>query len=252
MIVGSYNIHRWTGRDGRRDPERTIEVLEQLGADLVALQEVDAPFAGVDPTDYLQRKSNLRAVAGPTMHDDRGAYGNVLLSRVPPRSVRRIDLSVDGCEPRGAIDLRGAHRGEPLRVIAFHFGLRRGERRVQIERLLGELDAGPRQPTILLGDFNEWRPRGGGVAGILRRFTQAPLRRTYPSWLPWLALDRIFYDRQFRLEEVSVLRSGPAGMASDHLPLRARLHLDTSSATRRIEVDARARESTEDSLATTA
>jgi endonuclease/exonuclease/phosphatase family metal-dependent hydrolase len=226
MIVGSYNIHRWTGRDGLRDPPRTVDVLERLEADLVALQEVDAPFRGVDPADYLERNTPFRAVAGPTLTNDSGEYGNLVLSRHAPRSVQRIDLSVDGYEPRGAIDLEWRHGKKAYRVIASHLGLRRRERRIQIDRLLEACDEGPRKPAILLGDFNEWSPRSGGIERILRRYVQGPLRRTYPAWLPCFTLDRIFYDRQFRLAEVSVVRSGSARDASDHLPLRARFHCD--------------------------
>ncbi|HSL91086.1 MAG TPA: hypothetical protein VK863_00435, partial [Candidatus Limnocylindrales bacterium] len=38
----SYNIHRCVGMDGRKDPGRVAEVIRELGADIVGLQEVDS------------------------------------------------------------------------------------------------------------------------------------------------------------------------------------------------------------------
>ena len=46
------HIHKAVGTDGRRDPERILRVLHEIGADVVALQEVDRRFglrAGVLP-----------------------------------------------------------------------------------------------------------------------------------------------------------------------------------------------------------
>ena len=39
--VASYNIRKAVGLDRRRDPERILAILNELGADVVALQEAD-------------------------------------------------------------------------------------------------------------------------------------------------------------------------------------------------------------------
>ena len=44
LKFASYNIHKAVGTDGRRDPDRILSVLHELGADVVALQEVDRRF----------------------------------------------------------------------------------------------------------------------------------------------------------------------------------------------------------------
>ena len=41
MKVASYNIHKCCGVDGLVKPERIVAVVKEIGADLVALQEVD-------------------------------------------------------------------------------------------------------------------------------------------------------------------------------------------------------------------
>ncbi len=40
IIVASYNIHQGVGWDGRRDPSRIPQVLQDLDADIIGLQEV--------------------------------------------------------------------------------------------------------------------------------------------------------------------------------------------------------------------
>jgi endonuclease/exonuclease/phosphatase family metal-dependent hydrolase len=51
--VASYNIHRWVGLDGRHDCERTIKVIQELGAQIIGLQEVDRP-AALKPSPEIQ------------------------------------------------------------------------------------------------------------------------------------------------------------------------------------------------------
>jgi len=40
MRITTYNIHRSRGMDGRTRQERVVEVLQEIGADVIALQEV--------------------------------------------------------------------------------------------------------------------------------------------------------------------------------------------------------------------
>ena len=41
LRIVSYNIRKTRGLDQRRDPLRTLEVINRLGADVVVLQEAD-------------------------------------------------------------------------------------------------------------------------------------------------------------------------------------------------------------------
>ena len=43
LRIATYNVHRCRGMDGRTRPQRTIDVLAGIDADLVALQEVLGP-----------------------------------------------------------------------------------------------------------------------------------------------------------------------------------------------------------------
>ncbi len=75
-----------------------------------------------------------------------------------------------------------------------------------------------------MGDLNEWFP--GPVGRALRRELHGPrIRRTHPAPLPLFPLDRIYWDRDLHSEGFHVHRSRLARMASDHLPVVARLRM---------------------------
>jgi endonuclease/exonuclease/phosphatase family metal-dependent hydrolase len=235
LSFASYNVHRCVGRDARHDPERIAHVLGELSADVVALQEVDSREGGeggVDQFEVLARATGYRAIAGPTLRSHRGHYGNALLTHLPVLEVRRVDLTVAGREPRGALDVLLEHaRAGPLRVIATHLGLGFRERRDQVKRLLELLDR-PEQERLLvvLGDVNEWLPRSLSLHGLRRRLGPGSRARTFPSRRPVFALDRIWVLPSRAVTRVRCHASPLARMASDHLPLRAEVRVDATSA----------------------
>jgi endonuclease/exonuclease/phosphatase family metal-dependent hydrolase len=227
LVVVTYNVHRCLGRDGRHDPDRIAGVLHEIAADLVGLQEVSArPPAGggIDQLDHLARAMGLYAVAGPTLRLHRGQCGNGLLSRWPIRDVRRLDLTVPGREPRGAIDADLDLEGRPLRCLVTHLGLRGGERRQQLRRLLPALAQAVEVPTVLLGDLNEWFEPARRLRRLLGDFASVAVR-TFPAGRPVLALDRIIVRPPSALGLVAAHATPLARVASDHLPLRGVIRL---------------------------
>ncbi|NEV61382.1 endonuclease/exonuclease/phosphatase family protein [Thiorhodococcus minor] len=240
ISVATYNIHRGVGRDGRMDHQRVAGVILDLDADIVALQEVETPASvapGAVALMHRLAQQGYEPVLGPTMWSERGSYGNALLSRLPVRRHRRHDLSHPGREPRGLIEatLRlkppGRHwrlpsQGREIRCFATHLGLRASERSAQIRKLDSLLArAAGVSPTLLMGDFNEWRRRAGRLKQLHARLQPAPTRSTYPGFWPLFPLDRIWLGGGLDLEAVEVVRAGLARVASDHLPLRAVLRL---------------------------
>ena len=87
--------------------------------------------------DALVGGTGFAAVAGWTCRRGGCDYGNVVLSRFPIVAAHRLDLTVRGREPRGALDVVASTPHGALRVIGTHLGLWPGERRAQVRKLLG-------------------------------------------------------------------------------------------------------------------
>ena len=223
LVLASYNTHSGVGLDRRFAPERIADVIAELGADVIALQELRSHSRGIDMLEVLRERCGHHAVSGPTMKFADGAFGNGLLSRFPIVSVQHVELGVVAREPRGAIDAVLDCGAARLRVIATHLGLRPSERGMQIERLLEVVRAGPPLPTALLGDLNEWFLRRRSLRWLHEHFGETPARATFPSPLPLLALDRLWVTPAHTLRSIGVHRSRLARIASDHLPLTAEI-----------------------------
>lgn len=230
--IATYNTHKSRGLDGKVRPERIVEVLHELDADLIALQEVVSRKGSAreeDQARYFAEQLGYHWAMGENRTHDGGAYGNVVLTRWPIQTFCNYDISTTGRERRGClrIDVR---LGETLlHIFNLHLGTAFFERRVQARRLLGQEILESRELAgrrIVLGDFNEWS-RGLASRLFATHFVAAePLRylgrsRTYPGVLPFLHLDHIYFDPWLRLNRLTLHRTRKALLASDHLPLVA-------------------------------
>ena len=221
----SYNIHCGIGRDRRFSEKRILEVLREVDADVIALQEVESRASGVDMLDLLAKELGFHAVFGSTLLRPDGHYGNGLLARCPIRESNLCDLSWRGREPRGAISADIDCDGHRLRIVATHLGLRPAERREQVTRLINLFRQRPGDRAVLLGDLNEWFLWGRPLRRLHRYFEHTPSPATFPSRMPFLALDRIWTHPRSMLKNLRAHRSRVAAVASDHLPIVATLEI---------------------------
>jgi endonuclease/exonuclease/phosphatase family metal-dependent hydrolase len=230
LVVASYNIHKCVGTDGRRAPERIIEVIREIDPDIIALQEVDTRFGerrGLLDLQRLDLECGLLPVPLSKVSAAHGWHGNIVLVRKHMVSAVH-EFQLPGLEPRGAL-LADIDIGDTpgVRIIAAHLGLLRRSRRQQIGRIVDIMKAHTARPTLLLGDFNEWRAGAKSPLNTLGDLF-GPIPNpvaSFPSRLPFLALDRIIADRPGLIDTVSVHDSPLSRVASDHLPIRTTLRL---------------------------
>lgn len=223
LRVATWNVHRSVGTDGRRDVARTASVIRQTGASLLALQEVETHSS--DP-DALSRATGMWALPGHTISGPDSHYGNLLLTDLEIVSSQLVDLSWGKREPRGVIDARlMAPTGSLIRCLVTHLGLAHRERLYQHRLLMTLLTSRFEGPTLLLGDFNEWRPFAPTLRALNRLLGPAHARRSFPSRFPLLPLDRIWVSPRRMLHSLYAVKTPMARLASDHLPLVAELDL---------------------------
>ncbi len=233
LRVATYNIHRCRGMDRRTVPSRVADVLRELDADVVALQEVvGAGPEGAGQAEEIGAAVGMGWVMASVRHLRRHLFGNVVLSRLPIVHHTQYDLSWRTCEARACqradLDL-GADR--LLHVYNVHLGTAVLERRYQARRLAAYVhDRRITGPKIILGDFNEWM-KGLATSTLSSLFDSIDIyahlkrRRTYPGIFPMVHLDHIYYEGRVEVRGVQLLRSRTALLASDHLPLAADLRI---------------------------
>ena len=239
LRVVTYNIHKCRGLDQRVRPRRIAEVLRELDADIVALQEVVGFGSPVyeDQTRHVAEALGYHPAFGENRRHNGAAYGNLVLSRFPIVHSRNYDITARGREPRGVLraDVR-LPDGRVLHLFNAHLGTAYRERCEQARhltslRILSNSElSGPR---IALGDFNEWIP-GDATRSLSAHFgwarpSRPAHRRSYPCVLPLLRLDHIYFDETLKLHRLALHRSRRALVASDHLPVVAEFRLESRS-----------------------
>lgn len=232
-LIASYNVHKGIGFDRRFDPARTIAVIREMNADVVALQEASGRFGERESLldlDRLAHECDLVPVPVSGPDGQHGWHGNLILFREGTVTSAR-QLALPGVEPRGAVVIDLTLTAGPLRIIAAHLGLLRNSRAKQIETLLSVAEAHDGRPTLLMGDLNEWRVgRRSALSGLAPDF--GPLHATLPSFpsrFPLLALDRVLGKPHDLICGVELHDSPLARVASDHLPIKASIRLGAAN-----------------------
>ncbi|WP_109806854.1 endonuclease/exonuclease/phosphatase family protein [Sphingosinithalassobacter portus] len=225
--VASYNMRKAIGTDRRRRPERTLHVLSEVGADIVALQEADRRFGArnaVITPHLLDEHSPWKAVPFEVRANSMGWHGNALLV---PKDAQIVDfelIHLPALEPRGAVMADIRVRGTMIRVVGMHLDLSGLWRRRQAHAIMAHIAASTTQyPTVLMGDLNEWSAASGCLRDFGREFRYADTGASYHARRPVGRLDRIMVSHDLRVSDSGVHRSAAAVTASDHLPVWATL-----------------------------
>jgi endonuclease/exonuclease/phosphatase family metal-dependent hydrolase len=246
ITVASYNMRKAIGTDRRRDPHRVLDVLHEIDADVVALQEADKRFGGrgaAVPHDLFDRSGTYVPVPLGVRHkrplekarrhaekllnvDTRnlGWHGNALLIKPHIGVLDVAALELPTLEPRGAVMAELLIADRPIRVIGLHLDLSGLWRRRQLRAICDHVDRRPhKMPTVLMGDTNEWRAAAGCLRELEPAYRVAPTGPSFHARRPVAQLDRIIVDSDLRIDAAGVHTSAAARRASDHLPVWARL-----------------------------
>ena len=228
VLAASYNIQKGIGADLRRRPDRALAVLREIGADIMVLQEADQRFGArlsVLSPDRIAAEG-WRPVPFETRPGSIGWHGNAVLVSHRVTIAGHAILPIPALEPRGAVLADLVIDGAPLRVVGMHLDLSGLRRRHQASAILEHLVRHPGDPPVLLmGDLNEWRPRAATLTAFSAVLRLVPTGPSFHARMPIAALDRIFVSPGIPVSGSGVHHSALASVASDHLPVWARLGL---------------------------
>lgn len=223
LRIVSYNTHKCVGLDRRRRPDRIAAVLARNRADIIVLQEVDhrlGPRPTALPAPMIEEATGLALLPFALSPVSLGWHGQAMLIRpeFTPRAVRRIALP--GLEPRGAILTELDTPQGPFRIVGVHLALLGRFRRMQLSAISAAISHRTVMPTLVIGDFNEWSPKGSGDAlgPDFRLHAPGP---SFPAARPVARLDRLALGHGLHLKGAGLIDGRAERIASDHLPLWA-------------------------------
>jgi endonuclease/exonuclease/phosphatase family metal-dependent hydrolase len=157
-----------------------------------------------------------------------GHHGNAILSKHPLQKGQNYDISAYRFERRGLLHsvthLEGIQN--PIHCFCVHLALFERGRERQLEEIIRYIEELAQEgPTIVAGDFNDWRNRvsepmrAAGFNEVFETLTGTPAK-TFPSIKPMLAMDRI-YVRGLKIHSAQILHEWMG--LSDHLGITAEL-----------------------------
>ena len=229
LVCASYNIREAMGRYApygsckTNDIGQIARIIRAIDPDWIGLQEVVTSTpddADHDHTQLLPRLTGMYCSFFGTQPHGSGIWGNALLSKEKPLSVRNIKLKKVPIGPqRCALVAEFSN----YVVCCTHLALKEEERCDEARQLLKEL-AGFKKPVFLCGDLNS-RPGTepmrilGSHFAVLSDDTQ----HTYPLDKPRKFLDCVDYILVDKAHagEFSVLRKSVIKEmeSSDHFPI---------------------------------
>jgi endonuclease/exonuclease/phosphatase family metal-dependent hydrolase len=155
------------GLDRRRDPQRVLDVLHQIDADVVALQEADKRFGGrgsavpheLIDTHGIYKPVHLgvrhkRPLEKARKHAERllkintrniGWHGNAILVKKHVGVIDCAALELPTLEPRGAVMAELLIDDKPIRVVGMHLDLSGLWRKRQMRAILEKIAARPQR-----------------------------------------------------------------------------------------------------------
>ncbi len=250
LRIATYNIHKGVTSFRRRSRLNELRLaLHRIDADILFLQEVQerSDRGAAAQLDVLASSGYLYRAYGVNAVYPQGHHGNAILSRFPIERYVNHDISDHVLERRGVLHAVVHCPDTPdcgIHLLCAHLGLIQASRLRQADWLAAfiEREIPPDAPLILGGDFNDWRrrvderlrarlgleeaaeaiPPSAWAERMLPPHRQPRVARTFPSFSPWLTLDRI-YVRGFRALAARVPRGVSWARCSDHAPLIADL-----------------------------
>jgi endonuclease/exonuclease/phosphatase family metal-dependent hydrolase len=256
VTVMSFNIHYGADGDNNFNLERAASVIEDSGAEIIGLQEVDNHWGArsefLDEASWLAERLDMHVVYGANLDEpplpgdpDNRQYGTAILSEYPIISsanhlLTNIEYEERPTEQRGLLEAVVNIRGTHLSFYNTHLDFQREEQRaLQVKEII-DITSSNDRPAVIVGDLNatpdapELQPLFSiftdsfAALGQNEDYTFAPDLEGLPGSgsveNPTLRIDYILTARGATATSAEVIKT----TASDHLPIIAELSVTKS------------------------
>jgi endonuclease/exonuclease/phosphatase family metal-dependent hydrolase len=241
LRVLTYNIHKGFNPGNRRFVLHQIrEALVTMDADVLFLQEMQGAhhhkaqkipdWPELSQFEFIADGGWAHYAYGKNAIYEAGHHGNAILSKYAFESWENINVSPFSWASRSLLHgvIRLPRLNTEIHIVCIHFGLTGKERRQQLAKLCDRINSHVphNAPLIIAGDFNDWLEQAQHQfhihLGLQEAFrtTHGRYARTFPSWMPLLPMDRIYY-RGLTPLSCEKLAGAPWHRLSDHAPLVA-------------------------------
>lgn len=231
IAILSFNIHHGNppGQTDSIDLAEIAHIIQESGADLIGIQEVDLRVARSKRIDQALQLANLTGMHyffSKGIDFDGGEYGTLILSKHKIVGNRRYDLPMLVASENRSLAIVDVMfpSGKIISFANVHLDLKE-ENQLAQARYINELGDWYDRPLILVGDFNT-EPDTAPIT-ILSNFflrntsTNSP---TFPSEAPKSEIDYIMLGKQTKFSW-KAYKTIPSH-ASDHLPVFAEIELE--------------------------
>ncbi len=210
-----------------------MTVINEIDADIIALQELDKHFGSRESSlslKQIESQTDYKLVSKPIREQNNGFHGNAILVRKSLEVTHTETLVLNSLEPRGAVavDIK-INQTLPVRFIGTHLALLSYWRKKQIQQILDSfVDTSSTTLNIIAGDFNEWKQNKKFYdKTILKPFRIIRSGASFHSSNPRVALDKfIVIGEGYKIQKSGVIQSNLSKTASDHLPIWADLRFN--------------------------
>jgi len=247
LRILTYNLHKGFNSSNRQftlHPMR--DALIETDADIMLLQEIQGEhtqhqqaqqlWPDVPHSEFLAQDIWPHYAYAKNAVYSVGHHGNAILSKYPLVNWENINVSPFSWASRSLLhgEVTLPWMEQNIHIICIHLGLIGMERRRQFITLCERIDeyVPHHAPLIVAGDFNDWAGQAEKRLSQHLHLKEAyrtlhnRYARTWPSWLPLLKMDRIYYRGMHPI----LCERPPHSLwnrLSDHAPLMAAFEIQS-------------------------
>lgn len=226
LKISSYNVRNAKGMDNVTDFDRVANVINDMDAYAIAIQELDSATErskGIVVLNELAKRTNMHASFNGSIEYQGGKYGNGILTREKP--IRKEAIALPGREERRSLLIVEL---ADFVICGTHLSLNNEDRKSSMEIIENQTKKYSSKPVFLVGDLNA-TPESEEIVSLSENWIMLsdPSQPTFPSDNPDRTIDYLFLKRSDDFTH-SVIATEVMNepIASDHRPLWVELKIE--------------------------